>query len=156
MTRRGSRRAKKGAKVRATAQQIDAAIARNRSARTSQVVKASYRFPGDQIVLVMSSGVEVSIPRALLQGLETAPVEDLRQIEIEGPGTGLHWPSLGVDHYIPALLTGVFGTRHWMSELGRKGGSVRSRAKAAAARLNGRRGGRPRKPAARKARLRSV
>jgi hypothetical protein len=51
---------------------------------------------------------------------------------------------LDVDHYIPALLEGVFGTKRWMSELGRRGGSKTSAAKAAAARENGRRGGRPR------------
>jgi hypothetical protein len=50
-----------------------------------------------------------------------------------------------VDHYIPAVLGGVVGTRRWMSEIGRRGGMVRSAAKARAARMNGRKGGRPRK-----------
>ena len=35
--------------------------------------------------------------------------------------------------------------RKWLAAIGRKGGSVTSKAKAAAARKNGRKGGRPRK-----------
>ena len=42
------------------------------------------------------------------------------------------------------LLAGVFGTRSWMA---RQAGQARSEAKAAAARANGAKGGRPRKVA---------
>jgi len=37
------------------------------------------------------------------------------------------------------------GARKWLAAIGGKGGSVKSKAKAAAARRNGRKGGRPRK-----------
>jgi hypothetical protein len=50
------------------------------------------------------------------------------------------------DLYLPALLDGFLGPRKWMaSRLGTTGGKVRSTAKIAAAKRNGRRGGRPRK-----------
>jgi len=50
---------------------------------------------------------------------------------------------------VPGLLMGVFGTRAWMaSELARRAGQAKSPAKAAAARVNGRKGGRPRRKAA--------
>ena len=39
----------------------------------------------------------------------------------------------------------LFGTKAWMSELARRGGRITSPAKAAAARANGAKGGRPRK-----------
>jgi hypothetical protein len=93
----------------------------------------------------------MTFPRHLLQGLQDATPKELAKIEIEGPGSGLHWPALDVDHYVPALLTGVFGTRHWMAELGQKGGKAKSPAKAAASRANGRRGGRPRKDSSHRA-----
>jgi hypothetical protein len=50
---------------------------------------------------------------------------------------------------VPALVSGLFGTRAWMTrELARVAGQSVSPAKAAAARTNGAKGGRPRKVAA--------
>jgi hypothetical protein len=67
---------------------------------------------------------------------------DLKVIEITPSGFGLHFPRLDVDLWLPGLLEGVFGTREWMaSRLGARGGQ----AKARAARVNGKLGGRPRK-----------
>jgi hypothetical protein len=48
-----------------------------------------------------------------------------------------------VDHFVPGLLNHIFGTSRWMAELGRRGGSSTSATKAAAARANGKKGGRP-------------
>jgi len=51
-----------------------------------------------------------------------------------------------VDLCVPALVSGIFGTRAWMTrELARAAGRTKSPAKAAAARSNGAKGGRPRK-----------
>ncbi len=134
-------------RVTTTDTEIDAAIAlaNARDEQRAYIVSAQYRTKGDAIVLRLATGVEVAIPRHLLQGLESATAKELKVIEIEGPGTGLHWPALDVDHYAPALLAGIFGTRHWMAELGQKGGKAKSSVKAAASRANGQRGGRPRK-----------
>ena len=57
----------------------------------------------------------------------------------------VHWESLDVDFGIPELVAGIFGTKSWMAELGRKGGEATSSAKSAAARKNGKKGGRPKK-----------
>jgi hypothetical protein len=97
------------------------------------------------ITIKLATGVELAIPRKLLQGLESATAEQLAEVELWGPGSSLHWESLDVDHYIPSLIEGVFGNRRWMSEIGKKGGAQRSDAKASAARENGRKGGRPKR-----------
>jgi len=130
---------------------IDAAIisARNVDMRRPRAIDARYVRSRDGIAVALSNGVQVMIPRALIQGLQEATVEQLLVIEIEKRGFGLHWPALDVDHYVPALLAGVFGTRQWMADLGRKGGKVTNPAKASASRANGRRGGRPRKDSSR-------
>lgn len=61
-----------------------------------------------------------------------------------GSGIGLHWETLDVDLSVPDLLAGPFGAKAHMAQ---HAGQARSAAKAAAARANGSRGGRPRKSA---------
>jgi hypothetical protein len=46
---------------------------------------------------------------------------------------------------VSQLVMGLFGSKAWMTELGRQGGKLKSVAKAQASRDNGKRGGRPRK-----------
>jgi hypothetical protein len=136
----------KGAhKVITTDAAIDAAIARAEHRPAHTVTAASYDSADDVVSILFADGVQLRIPRRLVQGLKRATPAQLARIEIEGPGTGLLWPALGVAHYVPGLVAGVFGTRQWMAEIGRRGGSRRTRAKAVAARANGQKGGRPRK-----------
>ena len=97
------------------------------------------------VVITLDRGCEFSFPVALAEGLKGASRAGLSQIEISPTGLGLHWPLLDADLYVPALIEGVFGSRRWMRQIGRLGGSSRSSAKVQAARENGRRGGRPRK-----------
>jgi hypothetical protein len=133
------------ATVLTTDQRIDGALAQARkfAASDRRVVRAEYERKPDLLTLYLDDGVRVSIPRTNLEGLRQAKPAQVSKVEILGRGTGLHWPLLDVDHYIPGLLNHVFGTSRWMAELGRRGGAVTSAAKAAAARANGRKGGRP-------------
>ncbi len=99
-----------------------------------------------RIVVTLSNGLELGVPVDFAQGLSGARGVDLSEIEITPTGLGLHWPRLDADLYLPALLEGVFGSRRWMAQaMGRAGGRSSSSAKQAAARSNGRLGGRPRK-----------
>ena len=83
-----------------------------------------------------------------VEGLADADPEGLAEIEITPSGLGLHWPALDADVYVPGLMAGSLGSRHWMAcELSAQGGRVSTPAKAAAARANGAKGGRPRKQA---------
>ncbi len=110
-----------------------------------RAIAVRYCADDDTLALRLASGVELAIPRKLLQGLADANPSDVAKVQLEDDGTSLHWESLDVDHYVPGLIDGVFGTRKWMSEAGKIGGASRSEAKRTAARKNGRKGGRPRK-----------
>lgn len=140
------------ARADVTDAQIDLAIARGNVYEENpfrpRAIAALYRAKDDVIAIKLATGVELAIPRKLLQGLANADPRDVAQIEIEDAGVSLHWEALDVDHYVPGLIDGVFGTRKWMSEAGKIGGLSRSEAKVRAARTNGRKGGRPRKRAA--------
>jgi Protein of unknown function (DUF2442) len=127
--------------------QIAAAQARGRELLETEprALSARYDSKSGRIAVELSNGATYAFPASLGQGLETATPAELAEVEVLGAGFGLHWESLDVDLSIPGLLAGRFGTRSWMSELARRGGSVTSPAKAAAARANGAKGGRPRK-----------
>lgn len=99
-----------------------------------------------RLVIELSSGIEVAFRPHDAQGLEQAKVADLGDIEISPSGLGIHFPRLDADLYLPALLEGFFGSRHWIAaQNGRTGGKATSASKADAARQNGKLGGRPRK-----------
>ena len=123
------------------------AVARMDAARQGgHAVAARYDRRRSRVVVRLDTGVELAFPPKIAEGLAGASPEDLAEIEISPAGLGLHWPRLDADIYVPALLLGVFGSLPWMArQLGAAGGATRSDAKAAAARSNGRKGGRPRR-----------
>ncbi len=99
-----------------------------------------------RIELELVNGCTYGFPAQLIQDLQGADAGGLANVEVDGIGFNLHWPDLDVDLYVPALVSGIFGTRDWMTrELARIAGRATSAAKARAARANGAKGGRPRK-----------
>jgi hypothetical protein len=126
--------------------QIGAAIARGKQAQATEPRAAAARYDKqtDRVIVDLTNGCAFAFPPRLAQGLEEATGDQLAQIEILGAGYGLHWETLDVDLSVPGLLAGIFGTKAYMA---RRAGQARSSAKAAAARANGAKGGRPRKVA---------
>jgi hypothetical protein len=135
-------------KIVTTDAEIDRALEHARNLPSEpRLIEVEYRpGPGlDLLILKLSDGHRLLIPREDLQGLQSATREQIARVEILGNGTGLHWPALDLDHYVPSLLRRVYGTKSWMAKIGRSGGLVKSAAKKKAARANGLKGGRPSK-----------
>ena len=132
-----------------TKKELQRAEARTVAARRGgYVCSARYDRRRKRVVARLNTGIELAFPVEHLEELAGALGEDLAEIEISPTGLGLHWPRLDADLYVPSLLRGVFGSRGWMAaQMGAAGGKVRSAAKTAAARANGRKGGRPRRMA---------
>jgi hypothetical protein len=126
--------------------QVDAAIARGKEKLKTEprAVAARYDAKADRIVIDLTNGATFTFPPRLAEGLAEARPEELADIEILGLGFGLHWEKLDVDYSVPGLVAGIFGTARWMAA---RAGRASSPAKAAAARANGEKGGRPRKAA---------
>ena len=128
--------------------QIDRALARGQQRLLTEPQASSARYDRrtGRVRVELTNGCSFIFPARALQGMAGASDAELARIEIMGIGYGLHWPALDADFTVPGLLMGVFGTRAWMaSELARRAGQSTSPAKSAAARTNGRKGGRPRK-----------
>jgi Protein of unknown function (DUF2442) len=99
----------------------------------------------NMLIVQLSNGRRLLLPIEELQGLQGATHKQIKNCKLVGRGTGITWPDLDADLYVPALIDGVYGTKRWMAALGRKGGSATTEAKQAASRANGAKGGRPKK-----------
>ncbi|MBN8477380.1 MAG: DUF2442 domain-containing protein [Burkholderiales bacterium] len=108
---------------------------------------ACYDAGSKRLTIELRSGIGLSIPVAKVQGLADAPADIVGTVRVDGGGYSLHWPTLDLDLSVPDLVAGCFGSRAWMSALGKHGGAVTSEAKRRAARENGKKGGRPPKSA---------
>ena len=132
---------------RASAVIDDAAVAKaeefGRRLLARSPLATAARYASGRIHVELNNGCAFEFPVA--QALMGAKAADLRVIEIQGAGLGLHWPKLDADLYVPQLVKGVLGTKLWMAEIGASGGRAVSASKAIAARANGKLGGRPKK-----------
>lgn len=127
--------------------QIERADAAAREADETEPRVAAIRFEAAtrKVVIDLKNGTSFIFPADLVQGLRDAPEGLLSKVEITPSKEGLMWEELDVYIGVPALMMGIFGTKTWMAELGRAGGSKTSEAKRLAARENGKKGGRPKK-----------
>lgn len=125
--------------------QIDAARERGRIAAASEprAISVAYDRTTNRIVFELSTGISMAVPTRLIEGLGAASPDQLANVCVLGQGYGIRWAALDVDMSVPGLMAGVLGTRSHMAKLA---GQAKSQAKAAAARANGAKGGRPRKP----------
>lgn len=131
---------------------FEAATERGRQlqAMSPRATAARYDRKNDRVVISLNNKLDVSFSPNDAQGLENAQPSRLEEIEISPSGFGIYFPRLDADLYVPAILEGILGSRKWMaSRLGQVGGQSKSRAKKAAARANGKLGGRPKKTAGR-------
>jgi hypothetical protein len=120
--------------------------ARAKKASFPAVVSVRYDRRVGRVVIALASGLELAFSPKHAQGLENAHPADLMDAEISPSGLGVHFPRLDADLYIPGLLEGFLGSKRWMAaEIGKIGGTASTEAKAAAARQNGKLGGRPKK-----------
>ena len=102
----------------------------------------SYDANRGLILVELRSGFAFGFPPERVPGLEGASARDLADVRVSPSGDGLHWDDLNVDASLTGLMAGALNLREWAP---RFMGQARSEAKAKAARLNGMKGGRPRR-----------
>jgi hypothetical protein len=130
-------------------ERFEAARARGkaRAQDPSAVVDARYDRDSDTVRLEFRGGGSMTIPRRFIPDLKGRPTSALESVSVSPAGDALLWTSIDADVYVPSLVERAFGHRLFAAAAGRRGGRQRSKAKTAAARHNGAKGGRPRKRA---------
>ena len=118
-----------------------------RSQDPTAVVGAKYEARNQVLRLTFRGGSGMLIPIHMISELAGQPEAALAKIDVSPLGDALSCRSLDVDIYVPGLVEDVFGARLFAAGTDRRGGRRRTKAKAAAARMNGAKGGRPRKRA---------
>ena len=108
-----------------------------------RILSATFDPASGNLVVVFRDGQSLSSPARKLRGLGEGTDQQLADLYPEEDGAALYWGELDVQFSTIALIEDIFGikTAHGM---GVKGGTVSTPGKAAAARVNGAKGGRPR------------
>ncbi|MGO9337671.1 MAG: DUF2442 domain-containing protein [Terracidiphilus sp.] len=136
-------------RVATTDSEIESALERTKTNGGDPLAKTVEHVTDLNLLIVgLSNGRRLVLPIEDLQGLSAATHEQLQNYELLGHGTGISFPELDVDLYVPALIEGVYGNRRWMAQLGKKGGRATTEAKRNAAQKNGAKGGRPKRSVA--------
>ena len=106
----------------------------------------------DAIELTFNSGGTMTIPRGVIPEFGEVPTDSLKRLTVSVAGDAIACRAHDIDIHIPGLVEAVFGSRLLSAAFARRGGQRRSKAKTAAARANGAKGGRPRNRPARRER----
>lgn len=97
--------------------------------------------------VILTNGAAFTVPVDLVSALHAASDKELADVQVGAGGVGLRWERLDADLSVAHLATVALGADVLLRAAGAAGGSARTAAKARAARLNGLKGGRPRKRA---------
>lgn len=129
--------------------QLPAARARDARDRKSgrRATSVSYNRRTNRVMLELTGGFVFGFPASAIPALASSTPGQLAAVTLSPGGSGLHWAELDVDLSVAGLLLSSIDREQSLRELARVAGQARTRAKAAAARANGAKGGRPRKPA---------
>lgn len=114
--------------------------------RTEPHARAAHYIPRRRMLHIdLINGSAFEVPVDKLEVLRDGKDRDLAEVEVSPAGLGLHWERLDADYSVAFLAELALGRKTLLRAAGAAGGSVRSPAKARAARINGRKGGRPRR-----------
>ncbi len=126
--------------------QVGPARAREQAARRQGHRARAARFDRatGRVVVELSSGILFAFPVSRIPALRRATSAALAGVTVSASGSTLQWETMDVDLSVAGLLLSAVEPRERVRHLAALAGRATSAAKAAAARANGRRGGRPR------------
>jgi hypothetical protein len=118
-----------------------------RAGRVSRLhaTEARYLPDSDAVEIVLESGVRVAWPRKRIEEFAGVPPERMGGVRLSPRGAALELEEADVDIDIQGLVMSLMSAPEMAAALARHGRRTTSESQAAAARANGKGGGRPRK-----------
>lgn len=129
------------------------ALEAGRKEAGTQFRAQSVRYVADRdaLEIVTNRNAGFLIPRQWIGALQDVKLENLAQLEVWPDGSAIELENqniqISVHGLLSATLPGLVSTQTLAAIFASRGGSSSSESKRSAARLNGRKGGRPRKTA---------
>ena len=139
-----SRRSLTDAAIRA---QVARARARAKQAQGTEPHAKEARFDKVRrsVHIELTNGAVLEVPVHLIAALQGASAQELADVEVGPAGVSVRWEPLDTDLSVAYLASTAFGPSLLLRAAGAAGGASRTPAKTRAARVNGKKGGRPRK-----------
>lgn len=75
-------------------------------------VSVEYDTELSRLAITLDNGLIFTVPPSSIKGIEKARIEDLLAPEISPSGDGIHFPTIDVDLYIPAMFTKSGSGKH--------------------------------------------
>jgi hypothetical protein len=109
-----------------------------------RAVAARYDASSERVLVELSNGCVFGFPVWMVPGTSRATPQELENVSVQAHGEAIGWEELNADTDVNGLILEVLHVRDLAAKYL---GSLTSPAKSAAARENGKKGGRPRKRA---------
>ena len=132
--------------------QISVARARGEAQRRTGMLAHSVKYDRRtrRFLLELTNGALLGVPICVVPSLADATPAQLSTVELSGAGGALRIEELDADVSVPGMILATIGKELVAKTFAHAGGSATSKAKSTAARLNGAKGGRPRKRGAKR------
>jgi hypothetical protein len=128
-----------------------AALAAGRTEADTEIRAQAVRYVSerDAIEIVTNRNAGFLIPRQWIGALQDVPTEELRKLEVWPDGSAIELEDrdvhISVHGLLTAILPAMLPSRTVAAIFASRGGQATSRAKRISSKVNGRKGGRPRK-----------
>lgn len=113
-----------------------------------RALSAFFDRSSGRIMMELSNGAVFGFLPSRIPAIAQLSYTQLTDVTVTPGGSGLEWEALDIQLSVAGIILDALDPQAARSELARIAGKSRSSAKAAAARANGKKGGRPRKTAA--------
>ena len=125
--------------------QIDKAIARQQKIDATEPRAKRVTFVDGRFTIYFDNEVTFSFLSKTVEAISHLTIEELTTVKLTPSGKGLRWDKPDIDLSIQGLFLGIFGSNIWMKQIAKKGGASTSEKKQLASRIDGKKGGRPKK-----------